>query len=138
MSNETIEQTFDVEAPAQLKVSNVRGHIDIQPGEDGIINVTAVKHAGTGSNGSTQILIRQEDDGSVVAEAKYENSVINWFGLNKPCRVDFTIQVPQVCSVKVNSVSGSAAIDGLEGHIDVNSVSGDLNLTQFRRQLRFQ
>lgn len=137
MSTETFEQKFEVGAPAQLKVSNVRGHIDIQPGEDGVINVTAVKHSGTGSNAGTQILIRQESDGLVVAEAKYENSIINWFGLNKPSRVDFTIRVPQLCSVKVNSVSGSAAIDGLEGNIDVNSVSGDLKLSNLSGKFDF-
>jgi len=129
MSIETFEQTFEVEAPARLKVSNVRGHIDIQPGDDGVISIIAFKHNRSGSNGSTQILIEQESGGLVVAKAKYENSIANWFGFNKPCRVDFTIRVPQTCSVKVNSVSGSAAIDGLEGHIDVNSVSGDLKLT---------
>ena len=137
MSIETFEQTFEVEAPAQLKVSNMRGHIDVQPGEDGVIHIVAVKHSGTGSNGSTQILIRQEDDGLVVAEAKYENSIINWFGLNKPCRVDFTIRVPQMCSVKVNSVSGSATIDGIEGNIDVNSVSGDLKLNNLSGKFDF-
>jgi hypothetical protein len=126
MSTETFEQTFKVTDPAQLKVSNVRGSIDIQPGEEGVILVSAIKHPG---NGKTQITIEQQDDGRVVAEAKYENSVSSWFGLNKPSKVDFTIRVPKACSVKVNCVSSSAAIDGLDGEIDVNGVSGDLKLS---------
>lgn len=129
MSTETFEHTFEVQAPARLKVSNIRGHIDVQPGEDGIIQITVVKHKSSGINGQTQLIIEQESDGLVVAEAKPGNSITNWFGLNKPSQVDFTIQVPQTCSVKLNCVSSSAAIHGLEGDIDANCVSGSLELS---------
>jgi hypothetical protein len=129
MSAETFEHTFEVEVPARLKVSNIRGHVDIQPGEDGIINITVVKHKSSGINGQTQLIIGQESDGLVVAEAKPGNSITNWFGLNKPNQVDFTIQVPQTCSVKLNCVSSSAAIHGLAGDIDANCVSGSLELS---------
>lgn len=137
MSTETFEHTFEVETPAQLKVSNVRGHIDIQPGDGSLIRVTAVKHKGSGSSGNTQIIISQEEDGLVVAEAKHEKSISNWFGINKPCRVDFTIRVPKTCSVKVNCVSSSAAIDGLEGNIDINGVSGSLKLNNLSGKFVF-
>jgi hypothetical protein len=134
MSTETFEQTFNVEAPAQLKVSNMRGTIDVRPGEEGVITVTAVKH---GNNGRTQVIIEQDDEGQVIAEARYENSITNWFGLNKPNRVDFTIRVPKACSVKVNCVSSSALIDGLEGDIDANAVSGDLELSNLTGNFLF-
>jgi len=129
MSTENFEHTFEVAAPAYLKVSNVRGSVDVRPGEDGIISVTAVKHQGSISNSQTIINIEQQDDGTVIAEAKHENSIANWFGLNKPCKVDFTIQVPKNCSVKANCVSCNAVIQGLEGDIDVNNVSGDMKLS---------
>ena len=137
MSTETIEQIFEVDAPARLRVSNIRGHVDVQPGEDGVISVTAIKQKNSGSNGKTQIIIEQESDGMVRAEAKYENSITNWFGLSKPCRVDFTIRVPQACSVKVNCVSSSASIDGLDGEIDANSVSGTLKLSNLSGKFNF-
>ena len=137
MSEETFEHTFEVEVPARLKVSNVRGHVDIRPGEDEIIRVTAIKHQGSGLNGNTQIIIEQEEDGLVIAEAKYDKSVTNWFGLNKPCRVDFTIQVPKACSVKVNCVSSSAAVEGLDGDIDINCVSGNLELSDLSGKFNF-
>ena len=77
MSTEVIEHTFEVEAPAHLRISNVRGHVDIQPGDEGTIRVTALKHSGSGNNGNTQIIVKQESDGLVVAEAKYENNISN-------------------------------------------------------------
>lgn len=56
MSQETIEQTFIVEGPAQLTVINIRGRIDIQPGEDGKISVSAVKHMKSGNAARTEII----------------------------------------------------------------------------------
>jgi DUF4097 and DUF4098 domain-containing protein YvlB len=137
MSIETFENTFEVKAPARLRVSNVRGHVDVQPGEEGIISVTAVKHQGSGSNGKTQIFVGQESDGLVVAEAKYENSITNLFGMIKPSKVDFTIRVPQACSVKINCVSSSATICGLEGDFEVQGVSGDINLANLNGNFNF-
>ena len=137
MSTETFEQTFEVKTPARLRVSNVRGHVDVQPGEDGIINVTAVKHQGVGGNGKTKIFIGQESDGLVIVEAKYENSITDFFGINKPCKVDFSIRVPHTCSVKVNCVSSSATINGLEGDFEVQGVSGDINLANMNGTFDF-
>ena len=110
MSVEVFEKRFEVESPAQLKVGNIRGHVDVTPGDDGLITVKVEKHENSVSAGKTEIIVEQQDDGMVVAEAKYENSVGNLFGLFKPSRVDFTIQVPRACSVKVNCVSSSARV----------------------------
>lgn len=137
MSTETFEHTFEVTAPARLQVSNVRGHVDVQPGEDGIISVTVVKHQGSGSNGKTKIFVGQESDGLVVAEAKYENSISNFFGMIKPSKVDFTIRVPQACSVKINCVSSTATINGLEGEFEVHGVSGEINLANLNGKFDF-
>jgi DUF4097 and DUF4098 domain-containing protein YvlB len=137
MSTETIEQVFEVQSPVHLKVSNIRGHIDIQPGEDNVIKVLVEKHNNSGSGGKTQIDIHQESDGTVVAETKHENSIINWFGMIKPCRVDFTIQVPKVCSVIVNCVSSTATIEGLEGLIKVHGVSGNIQLRDLKGEFIF-
>ncbi|HBX70974.1 MAG TPA: hypothetical protein DEH25_16755 [Chloroflexi bacterium] len=134
MSTETIEQTFEVGSPAQLKVGNVRGTVDIRLGDEGVIAVTAVKH---GSSNGTQIIIEQLDDGKVVVEAKQENSVMSWFGMNKPNKVDFTIRVPKSCALKLNCVSCDAAVEGLEGEIDVNTVSGDLKLNNLSGAFNF-
>jgi hypothetical protein len=137
MTTETFEYTFEVETPARLRVSNVRGHVDVQPGEDGIISVSVAKHKNSGRNGDTKIIVEQESDGQVVAEAKYENSITNFFGLNKPCKVDFIIKAPKDCSVHVNCVSSTAYISGLEGDIDVHGVSGDIHLEDLTGSFNF-
>jgi hypothetical protein len=137
MSTETSEFTFDVETPARLRVINVRGNVNVQPGEDGVISVSAVMHKNSGSNGQTKILVEQQSDGLVVAEVKYENTFTNFFGLNKPCKVDFTINVPKTCSLSVNCVSSTANIIGLEGDFDIQGVSGNIHLEDLSGDFNF-
>jgi len=128
MSSETIERSFQVESPAHLKVSNIRGSVDIRASEEGVISVSAVKHTNSGSNDQTRVVIEQRPDGVVAVESRYEASIANWLGLNKPCKVDYVIRVPRACSAKVSCVSSEASLAGLEGDFDLDSVSGDLHL----------
>jgi len=128
MSEETIERTFNVEAPTRLKVGNIRGSVDVQSGADGVVEVTAIKHLNSGNQDQTQIVIEQAEDGTVIAKSKFENSAVSLLGLNKPCKVDFIIRVPQTCSVISNCVSSKTSVQGLEGEFKFRSVSGALNL----------
>ena len=109
MSQELIEKTFRVPAPARLSLSNIRGSIEIQPGDDDIVNVTAVKHLGTGNPDRTEIEIRQEEDGSVSVETRFPEAGFKLFGWRQPCKVDYTVRVPHACSVKRSGVSCTAA-----------------------------
>ena len=128
MYQETIEKTFEVESPAKLKVSNVRGKIDIQPGEDGVIAVSAVKHLNSGSNNHTEVTIEQTEDGQVVVKTEYANSIADWFGLNRPCKVDYAVRVPKNCTIRASGVSSEISIRDLDGAFDISSVSGNVNL----------
>ena len=70
MAEETIERKFNVTGMAVLRVGNISGLVDVQPGEEGVIAVTAVKHTGSGDADRTQVEITQAEDGEcgVVAE----------------------------------------------------------------------
>jgi len=129
MSQETIEREFEVGSPAKLKLSNIRGSVVIQPGDDGVLKVTAVKCLTSGSEKETEIEIKQADDGQVIVETKFENSISNWFGLNKPCKVEYTVQIPKISTIKLNGVSSDISIRDLEGAFDVHSVSGSIQLS---------
>lgn len=137
MSKETIERRFETGTPAKLKLGNIRGLIDIQAGEPGVITVTAVKHLKSGNDSQTEIKIEQDDNGKVVVKTEYPNSVGNWFGLNKPCKVDYTVRVPQDCDVRASGVSCSITVQGLNGDIDINSVSGSLDLLDLTGTMKF-
>ena len=136
MSQETIERTFEVEAPAKMVLGNIRGDVDIKAGDDGVILITAVKQLNSGSEKDTEIEIEQADDGQVTVRTKFENSISNWFGLNKPCKVEFTVQVPKNCEIKASGVSSNISVRGLEGSFDIHSVSGSLKLNDLKGPIK--
>jgi hypothetical protein len=136
MSQEITETKFDVGSPSKLRLRNIRGSVDIHVGDVGVIEVTAVKHIKSGNPDLTEIKIIQADDGSVDVQTEYENSVANWFGLNKPCKVDYVVIVPEDCDVNASGVSCPLSVNGLKGFIDISSVSGGLSLSDLSGSLK--
>jgi hypothetical protein len=134
MSQEVLEKTFEVGSPAHLKVSNLRGSVDIAPGEDGVITVKAVQH-NSATNGNVEIIIEQDEDGLVRVETKYEKGMGSFFGVFKPPKVEYTIRVPQKTNAKVNCVSSKADITGLTGEFQLEGVSGALQLKDLNGRL---
>ena len=136
MSQETIERRFEVGSPARFKLSNIRGPVDIQVGDAGIIEVTAVKHLDSGNADQTEIKIEQADDGRVIVKTDNSNSVSNWFGINKPCKVDYTVRVPEDCEVRASGVSSEISAVGLRGVVNISTVSGRLTCGDLSGQLK--
>jgi hypothetical protein len=126
--SETIVKTFPVSSPARLVINNIRGSVEIRPGEMGIIQVTAIKRPQTGDEKRTEIEIIQEADGTVKAAACFSDFGWNWFFGSQPCEVDFVVKAPRHCSIKMNGVSNSVVAEGFEGDASVNSVSGNISL----------
>jgi hypothetical protein len=131
MAEETIQQSFNVPTGtnARLEVSNISGSVEVLPGDEGVIAVTAIKHPHTGDFERTEVQVSQAEDGKVKAEVKYREG---WrvLGGSKPCQVSFTVRVPRQCSVQANGVSCSVSVHDLEGNFEVSSVSGQVTLNE--------
>jgi len=138
MSQETIEQTFNISAPARLKLSNVRGSVDIRTGEDGVISVTAVKQTHTGDVERTKIELSQDSDGTVTVATRFPDGTWNWLFGSHPCCVDYIVKAPRLCSLKVNGVSNTVVAEGFEGDFDFNSVSGEVTLRDLTGLVKFK
>jgi hypothetical protein len=110
-------------------VSNISGSVEVLPGEDGVIAVTAVKHPHTGDLERTEVIISQAEDGKVKAEVKYRESW-RFLGGSKPCQVSFTVRVPHQCAVQASGVSNSLSVHDLAGEIEVSSVSGQVTFSE--------
>jgi DUF4097 and DUF4098 domain-containing protein YvlB len=156
LMSETLEKTFKVVSPAHLNLSNIRGSVDIHPGEEGIIHVMATKEAGSGDAKQTEIELSQEADGTVKVATHFPEWAWGWLFGSRPCRVNYVVKVPRSCSLKVNgvsceilaegfegefafkSVSGGITLRSLSGPLQVNSVSGDLQLDELNGSLNLK
>jgi DUF4097 and DUF4098 domain-containing protein YvlB len=126
--SEIIEKTFTVASPARLDLSNIRGSVEIRPGKDGIIHVSASKDTHSGDAGHTEIELFQETDGTVRVATRFPEGAWSWLFGSFPCRVDYVIQAPRKCSLKINGVSSETFAEGFEGEFAFHSVSGEISL----------
>ncbi|MBN2149021.1 MAG: DUF4097 family beta strand repeat protein [Anaerolineales bacterium] len=135
MSEETIERTFTVSGSARLDLRNVRGLVVIRPGEAEQVQVTAVKIMDTGRADRTQVEVSQEGN-TVMVKTCYQEGSSGWFGNSKPCKVNYTVSLPQGSTVKVRCVSSSLQITDLQGEFDAKSVSGNMTLNELSGPLK--
>lgn len=142
MSEEIFEQLFQVGVPARLDLNNIRGSILIQPQDPTIearaIRVKGVKDLESGDGELTTIEMNQQEDGRVIVQTRFANQGIPGFPQikHKPCIIDYTVQVPQDCVLRVEAVSSSIEIENLKGEFKISSVSGALDLLDLSGKIR--
>jgi len=136
MRQETIEQEFSVVEPVRLRVKNIRGSVDVRPCDDGVATITAIKYLDTGNPDWTEIDIRQEEDGSLVAKTIFEKGLWQLFNRREPCQIDYIVRVPRACFVKVGCVSGKTLVQGLEGEFYIKTVSGRVALSDLSGKIK--
>lgn len=125
MSDETIEKTFQVADPARLNISNIRGLINIQPGDANVIHVSAVKYSNFDS-GRYTIEMTQESDGIVRVETRSNETLFGF--LSHPPKVEYTLQVPQGIQLYASGISSSIKVGGLNGEFKLKTVSGGIEI----------
>lgn len=135
MTQEQIEHVFRVSETARLVLSNIRGSVDIQSGEENSIVVTAIKQPDTGDADHTEIDISQSTDSRVTVQTRYQPKSRFLFPPRQPCKVDYTVYVPRACSLKVSGVSNTVTISAVEGEAVIKTISGPLELKQLRGDL---
>ena len=134
--SEIIEKTFTVASPAQLDLSNIRGSVEIRPGQDGLIHVTATKITSSGDAKRTEIELAQGADGTVRVATLFPEGAWSWLFGSFPCRVEYMVQAPRNCSLKVNGVSNEMVAEGFEGEFSFRSVSGDMTLRSLQGPIK--
>jgi hypothetical protein len=125
---ETIEKTFSVDSPAKIDLSNIRGKVEIHPGEAGRVHVLATKITSSGDARRTEIELTQVDDGTVKIATRFPEGAWSWLFGSFPCRVEYVVHAPPKSSLKVNGVSNDTFVEGFEGEFSFQSVSGEMEL----------
>jgi hypothetical protein len=138
MSDETTQKTFTVSGVPAITIGNVRGLVTVQPGADGEVSVTAVKHAGPGSS-HTSVEMEQGADGHITIKTRHGKFESLFFFLhNQPARVDYTVSVPQQVNLTVKSVACDVDVRGLTGDVTLKNVSGSLVLADLSGSLSLE
>lgn len=138
MTDEIIERSFPVTAPARLRLMNIRGTVNIQAGAEDQIAVTAVKRVNSGNSEATLIEMKQENDGRIVVKTNFaENFLRHIFNNPRPCKVDYDVHVPTDCRLHISGVSNSNVIRGISGDLDLETVSGSVTIEGISGKIEF-
>lgn len=136
MSEETMKSVFTVSGQAHLSLGNIRGAVNIQPGEGSLISITAVKHLDSGNAEDTHVEMKQMEDGSVVVKTQYASDIMGRiFNMGKPCKVDYDVHVPAACRLDISGVSNTTSVRGVSGQIALKTVSGSLIMQEVNGEI---
>ena len=61
---------------------------------------------------------------------RFPEGAWSWLFGSFPCRVDYVVQAPRKCSLKINAVSSEILAEGFEGEFSFHSVSGEMTLRE--------
>lgn len=137
MPGEILEKSFTVAGTVRLELSNIRGTVNIHPGEDGIILVKAEKQTDTGDAKQTKIEMLQESDGTVKIKTRFPEDWLDMLFGAKPCKVDYVVTAPRACQLKINGVSNTVLVEGFDGDASFKTVSGDVTVGTLNGSLNF-
>jgi len=136
MSHDSIEQTFKVNQPVRIKISNICGSVSLQPGETDTVHVTADKLPGSGDAKRTSIELVQEQDGSISITTRFADELLGWLFGGQACEVAYVIQAPRLSQLDINTVSATIQANGFEGEMQFRSVSGEMAISDLAGKIK--
>lgn len=127
MTNDTLEQVYEVGRPAELSLTTVSGEVRIQGADTNQIRVRAVKSGRDNARANTQVDVQQEGN-RVVIHTRAESSFAS-LGIGKNmASVEYDITVPRDCALAVKTVSADVHASGTRAGSRLQTVSGDVHV----------
>jgi DUF4097 and DUF4098 domain-containing protein YvlB len=126
--SEIMEKNFTVPSPARLDLSNIRGSVEIHPGDEAVIRIQITKDANSGDAKGTEVELSQAADSTVKVATRFPEGAWRWLFGSGPCKVNYVIQATRKCFLKINGVSSELLAEGFEGEFSFHSVSGEMAL----------
>lgn len=128
----TFQRTYDVDDAAALDVSTIRGRVDVAPGPPGrilVVGTVTVRPFSASRTDPIEIARRIAADPPVTQQG----SAVR---LQPPdgeeargaVTVSYVVTVPADTAVRASSESGALAIEGVSGHVDVDTSSSTIDL----------
>jgi len=129
------EKELEVRMPVRLEVKTGSGDVDVLPGEDGRLRVSAEFDVEASSQGQAEELARRieadppiEVEGDLVRIGDLSKYSLGRQPLGPFAVFDFSISAPRETQAMLNSGSGDHQVRGLRGPVRVRAGSGDVQI----------
>jgi DUF4097 and DUF4098 domain-containing protein YvlB len=119
LAEDEINKTIDADSNSAIRVTNVAGDVEIEGWSRDEVEVEAE----LGSGVEELIFERDGKEIRIEVKGKKDNS--------RNISADLVIKVPKGSSLEVGTVSADIVVDGVEGRMRLQSVSGDVEASVF-------
>jgi hypothetical protein len=126
------EQTISMARDGKVSVRNVSGDIEVKTWDKGEVKIEAVKTSKASTlekakENAAKVEIEVREEGkTVLIETKYPKPSIK----NLNVTVDYHLLIPDQAEIKTKSVSGDVILQQIGGMVEVDVVSGDIEVTK--------
>jgi DUF4097 and DUF4098 domain-containing protein YvlB len=128
---EELNFSYPINEGGRISVDNVNGDVTVIGGSGGMVEITAIKRAGSQAYlDGLQITIRNTDDAIRIETDHPERSGMGkWFNWNEGSgSVSYTVRVPAHVNLDaIESVNGDLNISGVSGIVRASTVNGSIN-----------
>ncbi len=134
----TISKTYNVNADAQINVSNSYGNVNVYLWDENKISIqVSIKVSGNNENKVNDKLSEIDVDFSAsqsLVSAKTTFGNANWKGGNLSYEINYIVKLPMNGSVDIINKYGNIAIDKLMGSSNITCHYGSINLGDFNNK----
>lgn len=121
-----LEQSFDVDKTASLRLNNINGSVEINTWSKDVIKVSAVVIADSQSDRDNIKVEMQQTSRGVNVETHYDKNQSNR-NHSTSGKVEYVVTVPSYTELSaIELVNGSLLIDGVKGEIKAELVNGSI------------
>jgi len=118
-ASQSVNETIPVAPGSEISVENLAGSLTIEGWDGGMLEVT-----GTLGDGVERLDIDIDEDGDVYLEVEFDE---DYHG-KQTRSTDLTIRMPADSPLSVETVSASISVSGVRGGLDLETVSGAIQI----------
>jgi len=134
-----ISKSFDVNADAQVDITNSYGNINVYLWDENKISIqVTIKVSGNNEKKTMERLNDieisfQSSSSKVIAATEFSGK--NWSGNNNlSYEINYVVKIPKNGSIDLNNKYGNISVDKLNGSSAINCRYGSINLGQFNHK----
>lgn len=135
-SDNSFKWTGRIPAGAWIRVNDLNGNISVERATGSDVEVTATKTWRRGDPAVVRIDTRKAGESMVICALWGERSTCNENGAehhgdrirNNDVRVDFHVLVPAGVKIGIQTVNGSAVVDGATAEVEAGTVNGEVDV----------
>lgn len=135
------KRTYPLAPGGSVEIRNTNGQIQVEPGEDGKVEVVATRIARAGSDEDARNALKRIEIVESISPNKVELDSSHGgagFEINVSKKVDYVVRVPRWANVTVTTTNGEIRASGVAGALRAETTNGAIKATEIDGSVRME